>query len=205
MQFITIILFPLFCLTNSSDELKKGDISTLADMMTGTFSSQNQAEMDSAFYSINLVMYPIWETSKKVKWLYVEQAVSSALDKPYRQRVYRLTKVKKGVFESKVYELANPSAFVQSWKTPGLFETISPNSLVERAGCSVFLKKESVDCYSGSTDGKNCLSSLRGAAYATSKVEVCPGAITSWDQGWDASDEQVWGADKAGYIFLRVE
>jgi len=205
MQFITIILFSLFSFTNSIEEYKKGDLSTLAEMMTGTFSSQDQAAMDSAFYSINLVMYPIWETSKKVKWLYVEQAVSSALDKPYRQRVYRLTKGKKGVFESKVYELLNPSAFIESWKTPGIFETISPKSLVERAGCSVFLKKESDDCYSGSTDGKNCLSSLRGAAYATSKVEVCTGAITSWDQGWNESDEQVWGAEKAGYIFLKVE
>ena len=205
MQFITIILLSLFSLTSSGDKYKKGDLSTLTDMMTGTFSSQSQAEMDSAFYSINLVMYPIWKTSKKVKWLYVEQAVSSALDKPYRQRVYRLTKGKKGVFESKVYELPNPSAFIQSWKTPRLFETISPDSLVERAGCSVFLRKETGGCYSGSTDGKNCLSSLRGAAYATSKVEVCPGAITSWDQGWDASDKQVWGAEKAGYIFLSVE
>jgi len=28
-------------------------------------------------------------------------------------------------------------------------------------------------------------------------------AIHSWDQGWDADDEQVWGATKAGYVFDR--
>lgn len=205
MQFITIILLSLLSLTNSSEASKKGDLSTLTDLMTGTFSSQKQAEMDSAFFSINLVMHPIWNTSNKVKWLYVEQAVSSALDRPYRQRVYRLTKGKKRIFESKVYELPRPEDFVQGWKTPALFTTISPDDLIERDGCSVFLKKLDGDCYSGSTDGKNCLSSLRGAAYASSKVEVCPGAITSWDQGWDASDKQVWGAVKAGYLFLKVE
>ena len=205
MHLISIILLSFSFFLSVDSDLKNKDLTVLTDLMTGTFSSQKQSETDSAFYSINLVMYPIWNESKKVKWLYVEQAVSSALDKPYRQRVYRLKKVKKGVFESKVYELPHPGDYIQSWKNPDLFNQINADSLIERSGCSVFLKKGSGNCFSGSTDGRSCLSTLRGATYATSKVEVCPGVIMSWDQGWDATGEQVWGAVKGGYIFDKIE
>ena len=59
--------------------------------------------------------------------------------------------------------------------------------------------------FSGSTPGKQCLSSLRGATYATSKVTVGKKGIISWDQGWDAMDKQVWGAKKGGYDFVKKE
>ena len=27
--------------------------------------------------------------------------------------------------------------------------------------------------------------------------------MTSWDRGWNDAGEQVWGAEDAGYVFLR--
>ena len=35
-------------------------------------------------------MAQIWPDSQGAIWLYVEQAVATSLDKPYRQRVYKL-------------------------------------------------------------------------------------------------------------------
>jgi len=57
--------------------------------------------------------------------------------------------------------------------------------------------------YTGSTVGKLCESNLRGAAYATSEVTVKSDRIISWDRGFDNEDNQVWGAEKGGYVFLR--
>lgn len=186
----------------SNDQDDQKEVSELFDMMVGEFSSEEQAKQDSLFYDISLVMFPIWEEDKKVKWLYVEQAVSKYIDKPYRQRVYKISLKQDKLFESKVFELKNPTKFIHAWKNPNIFNQINPDSLVLRQGCAVFLQKEE-GCYSGSTNNKDCKSTLRGAAYATSKVSICKDQIISWDQGWNNEDQQVWGAETRGYIFKR--
>ncbi len=180
------------------------DLSALAKLMSGKFSSEEQASQDTRFYNIRLVMIPIWEDDKNSKWLYVEQAAATNLEKPYRQRVYQLMQVQSHTFESKVYELPNPSKYIYAWEQPELFDSISPDSLIVREGCSVFLQKEG-ECFKGSTKENDCKSSLRGAAYATSIVSVCESQIESWDQGWSAEDKQVWGAEVGGYIFKKIE
>ena len=209
MQYLYLIVACMLILSScadrklhSSDNGDQKDIAELVDMMTGKFSSEEQALEDTMFYNISLVMFPIWEENQNGQWLYVEQAVSDYLDKPYRQRVYHVNKNQDGLFESKVFELSDPSRFIHGWESPEVFNQITPDSLVERNGCTVFLTKEG-DCFSGSTNDKDCKSSLRGAAYATSIVTICQDQIISWDQGWSDDDQQVWGAVKSGYIFKR--
>lgn len=201
-----IYILCLAVLSSCSMKNKKAnELEKVAHLMTGVFSSAEQAEMDSAFYSINLVMTPIWEDDKEARWLYVEQAVSSMLDRPYRQRVYKLTHADDGSIESKVFALSDTEKYINSWNTPEIFNAITPDSLVVREGCSVFLKKGTDGCYTGSTVDDLCKSTLRGAAYATSIVTVCPDKVISWDQGWNDAGEQVWGAVKAGYIFKKIK
>lgn len=178
------------------------DLAQLYDMMSGHFSSEEQAIEDSSFFNINLVMFPIWEKNKEAKWLYVEQAVTEYIDRPYRQRVYRLSKTADNMMESRVFALNNPAKYIHGWDNPDIFNQITPDSLVLRQGCAVYLKKKG-NCFTGSTNDKDCVSTLRGATYATSIVTVCEDEVVSWDQGWDSSDEQVWGAVKEGYVFKR--
>ena len=59
------------------------------------------------------------------------------------------------------------------------------------------------DGFEGSTNGKQCPSNLRGAAYATSVVTIRPDGMLSWDRGFDDKGQQVWGATKAGYQFKK--
>ena len=186
--------------SNKASEQK--EISELFDLMTGEFSSEEQAKEDSLFFDINLVMFPIWEEDKKAKWLYVEQAVTKYIDKPYRQRVYKISLTQDKLFESRVFELKDPAKFIHGWQNPAIFDQINSDSLVLREGCAVFLEKKD-DCYLGSTNEKDCKSTLRGATYATSKVNICKDQIISWDQGWNNDDQQVWGAETKGYIFKR--
>jgi hypothetical protein len=171
--------------------------------MSGEFSSSAQAAMDTAFYDINLVMYPIWKKDKTRYWLYVEQAVSSNLDKPYRQRIYEIQETQRGKIGSAVYELPDAGKFVHAWDNPDLFSTITPDSLKEREGCTVFMERVDPDSFTGSTFEKNCKSTLYGATYATSAVSVFKNKVVSWDQGWNDAGEQIWGAEKGGYIFNR--
>ncbi|PHI18459.1 hypothetical protein CEQ90_17750 [Lewinellaceae bacterium SD302] len=177
----------------------------LAQTMAGAYSSAAQAARDSDYYDISLVMYPIWQRDRTAKWLYVEQAVSAGMKKPYRQRVYRIKPTNDGRFESAVFELPDPAAYVHAWEKPALFKTLSPEQLVVREGCTVFLTRNPDGCYVGSTDEKSCKSTMRGASYATSRVSICQDVVVSWDQGWNENDEQVWGAEKAGYVFERKD
>jgi len=182
----------------------EGSIEELHTLMTGKFSSAEQAKADSAFYNISLVMFPIWQGDANTKWLYVEQAVAQQPMKPYRQRVYKITATQKAnVFESKVFTLPQPERFIHGWENTALFDQITPDSLIMREGCSIFLTKTGDNCYEGSTREKECKSQLYGATYATSTVEVCAGKVMSWDQGWNDVDVQVWGAVKSGYIFMK--
>ena len=59
------------------------------------------------------------------------------------------------------------------------------------------------DDYVGATQGQGCISTLRGAAYATSEVEISESVLVSWDRGWDNSGEQAWGATAGGYEFVK--
>ncbi len=181
---------------------QQAPLQELAQRMTGSFNSNQQSISDKNYYDINLEMRPIWQERTDGVWLYVEQAVSDSLDKPYRQRVYHLTQLAPNRFKSKVYALKDPKIFIGAQNNKTLFAALEPGDLIERKGCSVYLTYNS-GIYSGSTDDKACESNLRGASYATSIVTVYPNRIESWDQGFDANDKQVWGAVKGAYIFNR--
>ena len=76
--------------SNESTEEEKLDL--LISWMTGSFNSEEQSLLDSNFYNIHLYMKEIWKERQDGVYLYVEQAASWALEKPYRQRVYHLLK-----------------------------------------------------------------------------------------------------------------
>ncbi|MCC7430106.1 chromophore lyase CpcT/CpeT [bacterium] len=181
------------------------DFKTLANWLSGSFSNEEQAKQDSDYFHITLRMVPVWKNSKDGIWLYVEQAVAQKQDKPYRQRVYHLTEKDGKTFESEVYTFkGDPLRFAGEWKKTEPLAKLSPDSLETRSGCSIILTKKG-ETFVGSTQGKNCESNLKGAAYATSEVTLFKDKIISWDRGFDKKNEQVWGAEKGGYIFKKIK
>lgn len=201
MSFLPILFAAC---TTPSDSDAQGDLDTLAAWMSGSFSSQAQAEADPEFFDIRLHMAPIWKDRTDGYWFYVEQAAASSLNRPYRQRVYHLTQHDETTFESAVFELSEPDKHIGAWNKPEPLIDLTPASLIRRPGASIFLKRKDEESFAGSTDGKKCLSDYRGASYATSEVEITEKWIYSWDRGFDAEDNQVWGAVKGGYLFDRV-
>ena len=202
--FCLSMLFFLGCSTSKKvvSSNPSDDLMELQGLMTGSFASSKQAAADSAFYDISLHMYPVWQ-NRAGNWIYVEQAVTSKQDKPYRQRLYKLEKEENGQFISRVYAFEKPEDFIGKWKTPEFFSQFDTSILKEREGCEVYLSKEK-NIYAGSTLDKNCGSTMRGATYATSKVVITSKAIESWDQGFNDKGEQVWGAEKGGYVFDKL-
>lgn len=173
--------------------------------LTGSFSSFAQSQRDPEFYEIVLNMVPIWEDRDDGPWLYVEQAVASTMDQPYRQRVYHLEQVGEHQFMSSVYSFENPEQFAGAYRDEQPLSGLSPEDLTIRQGCAITVSwDEEQRVFVGSTNGSDCQSDLRGASYATSEVLLRKDRLVTWDRGYDESGEQVWGAVKGGYIFDRV-
>lgn len=169
--------------------------------LIGSFSSEAQSKTDTTYFNIHLQITPIWESSKDGKWLYVEQAVAKMLQKPYRQRVYHVTERADGKIESEIFTLNDPLRFAQQ---PALVNHLPKDSIKLKVGCSVVLTwDEKINAFVGSTIGKECPSDRSGASYATSEVNLMEDKMISWDRGYNEKDEQVWGAEKGGYIFVK--
>jgi hypothetical protein len=221
------------CASGGATGAGESPTQTLATLLTGSYSSAEQAREDPEFREIVLHMTPIWSDRADGPWLYVEQAAAGSLDKPYRQRVYQLALSERpdlapGTVESRVFELpGDPLAFAGAWQDPSRFDDLDPATLVARDGCTVFLRPLPTEAqpdpasedgtgatssdvpgvatrWAGSTEGNGCSSSLRGARYATSEVIVTPEELRSWDRGFDAEGKQVWGAVKGAYRFRKA-
>lgn len=208
---LTVLLLTICCFylsscgsTKSTTSQSSPDLNKLLSWMQGSFNSYQQSDQDSDYYNVSLEMHQIWPKSTDGAWLYVEQAMASQMDKPYRQRVYHLQTNEEGLLESVVYTLPDAEKYVGKWNDTALFNRLSPISLVLRGGCTITLQKEG-NAFVGSTTGKNCGSQLRGASYATSKVNIYADRIESWDQGFDEGNQQVWGAEKGAYVFNKKQ
>lgn len=171
-------------------------------LLIGRYDSSAQAAKDPAFKTIHLAICPALAPDLGDRVLYVEQAAAEALDKPYRQRLYVLEDRGPGEAASRVFELKEPASAVGLCQRGGSarFERAQ---VEERQGCEVGLRQAAPRSFVGSTRGKQCTSSLRGASYATSEVRLVENGLTSWDRGFDSSDTQVWGATSGPYVFVR--
>lgn len=188
--------------TAAADD-EASDLDLLTEWMTGTFSSAAQAAEDPEFFAVSLHMTPIWTDRQDGRWLYVEQAVSDAPDRPYRQRIYLVDEVAPGLFETRVYTLPDPVSVIGAWRMDVPLNNVNPDDLEEREGCSIVLRRRD-ETFIGSTLAWLCSSSLRGASYATSEVMITPDGMVSWDRGFSGDQKQVWGSVTGGYVLDRI-
>lgn len=180
------------------------DLQLLLGFMTGSFSSEEQARLDPDFFDIRLQVVRVWPERQDGYWLYVEQAAAESLDRPYRQRVYHLQRHDGSTIESMVFTMPEPLTYAGEWKKEVPLARLTPESLVRKRGCSIMLVKKGTAAFSGSIVAHECASDLRGAAYATSEVEINAQGMVTWDRGFAADGRQVWGASKGGYIFKKL-
>jgi CpeT protein len=180
------------------------DLKLLASWMSGSFSSQQQARADSNFMDIRLRMVPIWSDLTDGYWLYVEEAVANHEIEPYRQRIYHLAQKDDTTFISDVYAFDDPMRFTGAWRDMTLLADLTPDSLQLLDGCSIIIIRDSTGAFYGGTVGQGCASEMTNAAYATSEVRVSADSLVSWDRGFDADGNQIWGAKTGGYIFKKI-
>ena len=171
--------------------------------LTGRFDSLDQSLEDPTYYDVQLQACVVEAPELGDNVLYVEQALLSNVGSPYRQRLYVLSADSSDTVRSVIYTLSNESSLVGLCNRDEV-ASFEVGSYEEKVGCDVVLIYNGVG-FDGSTDVGSCPSDMNGATYATSVVSTSPDEITSWDQGWNASDQQVWGAVDGAYVFKRRE
>jgi len=145
-------------------------------------------------------MVRIWKDRTDGAWFYVEQALASTLNAPYRQRVYNVQRVEEGMIESVVYTIKDAQKWVGLDPTAG---DMSIDDIALKFGCEVYLQYDGTS-FTGSTHGAACKSDLHGASYVRSDVRITSVGIHSWDRGFDFEGKQVWGSTAGPYAFLRI-
>jgi len=204
LALLTVLLLTIACIARKETRQRQSNLDRLVGWMVGSFSSEEQAAADSDFLDIRLEMVQIWPERTEGRWLYVEQASALTLDQPYRQRVYRLYQRDDTTLVSAVYELNEPLRLAGAWRTPASFDSLTPDSLIARAGCAIVLHPRGDTVYVGGTVDRECLSDHRGAVYATSEVRVSETYLYTLDRGLDSAGTQIWGAEKGGYMFRKL-
>jgi hypothetical protein len=168
--------------------------------LLGRFDSRAQALRDPRYLAIQLLTCEIAVPDLGPRVMYVEQARTDALNAPYRQRLY-VVEPEEGGVRSRVFEFNTPAMVVGLCADPSRAD-VRPEDVVERDGCAVHLRADGTR-FTGGTRGEGCESTLMGARYATSEVELRDDGLDSWDRGFNAQGTQVWGATAGAYRFLR--
>ena len=198
-------LFMLFaCGEKESVDTAEESLDVLANFerqLSGTFDSSEQSVDDPTYYDVSLKACAVSIEGIETPALYIEQALSERLDEPYRQRIYILSQVDEITVKSEIYELDSAASFIGTCDEDEI-STVEFDSITLKDGCEVVLEWNG-EGFVGETEVNTCKSDMNGASYATSVVKTTETMITSWDQGWNSNDQQVWGAVEGPYIFLR--
>ncbi len=197
-----LILLALLILPVSSLAQRTRQLEELAYTMAGSYTSAAQAKADTSYFEIELEMVRIWPKRKDGAWFYVEQAMASSKAKPYRQRVYHVKQVNDSTFTSTIFTIKGGAAWYGAYADLVKLEQLPKDSLEALDGCDITLVRRGA-VYEGSTRGHECPSTRNNASYTTSEVVLRRDRMVSWDRGWNAAGEQVWGAGKGGYIFIK--
>lgn len=182
--------------------------STLDDylrLQLGSWTSAAQAGQDQRYGTAVWHLAEIWRDPQSAeRWIYAESWMEGA-ERPYMQRVSRVTEQADGTILARRYAIPAPERFVGAWREPARFSALSPPELTEVAGCEVTLVRAGHDRFEGGTSGRRCGNAYKGAAYAISQTTLTPTEMTNWDRGFAADGELRWGPAAGGYRFRRAD
>lgn len=177
--------------------------------LAGAMNSSRQSLEDSRYFDVSLVHCPISVADApperaRQRFLYVQQAISLTADKPYRVRFMSVAPDPDAkAVTTRIYEPVDSAAWVGLCSKPEAERQV-PFTAIGKQLCQTWLQREG-ELYVGGTRAGGCPNTHRGASYTTTQVRLGPTWMESWDRGYNAADEQVWGAVAGPYRFERFE
>ena len=137
-------------------------------------------------------------------YLYQEQSLKKSLDSPYRQRFLQIKSgEEKDTVISQSYKPINPQKWIGLCDRPEQKRLVDSRDISQPV-CHVLLKPQ-VSIYVGTTPPEGCPTKARGAVKITNMIILHDRGMDTWDRGFDAAGNQVWGAKNESYQFLWID
>jgi CpeT/CpcT family (DUF1001) len=162
------------------------------------------AAFDRQAPDVRITTCPIRIADTDTTFLYQEQALSLELNSPYRQRFLQIAPSADNLrVESIAYKPTHPEAWIGLCDRPEVDRVVPLPELGETV-CSLILQKEG-DGYWGTTPEEGCAANYRGAVRITNQVQLTQDTMETWDRGFDAQGQQVWGATDQSYQYRDID
>ena len=180
-------------------------ITAVADRLVGVMDTSAQADADSNFVSVQMTTcrVAIADSAADSVYLYQEQALSEDLSAPYRQRFLQITPGDRQRIDSNTFKPENPEQWIGLCDRAAAERQVPAEALGDRV-CTVALRASPLG-FVGSTPRSGCPTNVRGAASITNIVVLHEGGMDTWDRGFDAAGNQVWGAEETPYQYRWVD
>ena len=138
------------------------------------------------------------EASPDSIYLYQEQALSENVAEPYRQRFLYILPGDNHRIDSRTFKPDGPEQYVGLCDQPA--PVIAASELGEPV-CTVSLRASTLGGFVGSTPASGCPANVRGAVTITNVVVLHAAGMDTWDRGFDAEGNQLWGAESIPYQY----
>jgi hypothetical protein len=191
---------------------KDRDLRDFAAAMAGSYDTFAQVdadeEGDTKYRHIRALLhvYPVIIPELKDGFaFYVENQAAETRTKPYRQRVYFISKIN-GSITMQVFRIRDDKDLVNAYKNPAALKSLTFARLTKEEGCDLTYKRIGKDTFKGSNFGNAaCRSTLRGATHTNSESEISPTKWINLDQGFDDAGSHKWGPPPGtiGHIFIK--
>ncbi|MFP4299769.1 MAG: chromophore lyase CpcT/CpeT [Spirulinaceae cyanobacterium] len=180
--------------------LPQANVDAVAQHLIGVMDTSAQAEQISDIPRVRMTTCEVTVEGANGRFLYQEQALTRNLDQPYRQRFLRLSLGDDGeTVESRTYTPENPETWIGLCEQPRV-ERIVGRDRITDGNCSVYLVPWH-NLYIGHTQPGGCPADFRGAVKVTNTIVLHSAGMNTWDRGFNAQGEQVWGAESRPYQF----
>ena len=185
--------------TNSNNNLS---VEAVANHLEGIMSTTAQAESDPNFVGVQMTTcrIDVSEPQPDSIYLYQEQALTESLNAPYRQRFLQINPGENNRIQSLTFKPENNDKWIGFCNQAN--RNISSTEIGEPA-CTVSLRIASIGGFVGSTPTGGCAANVRGAVTITNVVVLHDRGMDTWDRGFDAEGNRVWGAQDTPYQYRR--
>ncbi|NMG11332.1 chromophore lyase CpcT/CpeT [Brasilonema sp. UFV-L1] len=187
----------------------------LADYLSGEFDNREQALAEPVWYvHLRLWHRPVPLFQEDSFTIFAEQANVVNLERPYRQRIMRLSCGSHPDVPLKVqyYMFKDPTSVIAAGRNPALLNTLTPEHLELLPGCVLNVTQQLLapNSYKFNAtpppDTRCCFSLGSNNIQVSLGFEVTDNRFLSYDKGIDSTTgKATWGAILGPYSYTKTE
>lgn len=200
-----LVAIVLFGLTGTASAQTASESGYLAASL-GEWSTREQS-VDVTYDWVHSQKWQVFPEAKDGVWIYQENAIIGASPEveiaeepePYFQVVVHLRDLGDGLLHTTTYRVAQRTEArrfsrgeVSSFERDWLGDVV----------CMGKMQRVGTGFWQGSA---TCPNGYKGGVKVESRSLLSPGSYVNWDRGFDAEGTHIWGPERGGYIFQRME